>query len=735
MRTLKTIGSLMLIVLVGLMGCTSQPTSPTQPIVASPSQTLAQPQETPAPTHTPTPSVPPLPFEPVGVGTPLPENLEPITLENVDRLVEIARWGKGYVGSAAWSSDGRQLVIAAGHGIYFYNADTGAEARYLPIVKWADYAKKTRTLTLVGDDITPDLALHFDDLVLFDSTMVVQAIPFPQGKWLAVMLADGEGSHDEVQILDAETGEWLTALQVSSPVEMAFSSDGKYLAVGTRCGSILVWEVVSPEPRLDQFAEYLAPDVEPDDPWCDTPMENITFSPDNQWLAATAGDGMVWPVKTGTHHPSLVLEHDYGRYPAHTVAFSPDSQWVVFGGDDSILRGWNLEQQERFRDQPVESEDEYYITALHFTPEGTLMVGTLSSGILAWDMREERVLGRWSKYPSEVQDIKTSPTGGRVLVKHTNSVVEVIDPHKTEPLVAITDHLGPVHYEAAYTSEGDRLALAIDDTIYILNSTTGQVETTLVGDGSDAPHIAFSPNGRLLAAGYDSGALLIWDVEHGSVARTLIEPQEGIAFAPEVAFSPDGALLASTLPFLAPTGEKQIVLWNPATGEKVRTITLDPDSLVGQIGFSPDGDFFFYTEVYTDTIYLFDTTQWQEVLTLPSEQDAEVWNTEPEAAVFSADSRTIAAADGSSSAVFDVENQSLLWGSRLGGFLLTFSPDATLLLLGDYATLAKADTGEVLRSLYNAPPISAYAAFFSSDGTKIYIVGGDGIVRVWGIPR
>lgn len=731
MRTFKTIGLLMFVVLVGLVACTSQPTSPTQSIVASPSQTLTQPVETPAPTHTPTPSVPPLPFEPVGVGTPPPENLEPITVDKVDRLVEIARWGKGYAGSAAWTSDGRYIVVPAGHGIYFYDADTGAEARYLPVVKWENYASKTDTITILGGD--DPLVLHLEDQVLFDSTAVVQAIPSPQGQWVVVMLADDIRTYDELLVLDSETGELLTTLPVvpAIPVEIAFSSDGKYLAAGTECGRIQVWEVVGSEPRLEQFAEYLAHDVGPDDLWCDKSMKNITFSPDNQWLAATAGDGMVWPVKAGTHRPSFVLVNDYDRYPADTVAFSPDSQWVVFGGGDGVLRGWNLEQQARFRDQPVESENEYNITALHFTPEGTLMVGTLSSGVLAWDMQEESVLGRWSKYPSEVQDIKASPTGGRVLVKHENSIVEIIDPNKAEPVVTITDHLGPVHYKAAYTSEGGRLALSIDDTIYILNSTTGRVEATLVGDGSDAPNITFSPDGRLLAAGYDSGALLIWDVEQGSVAHTLIEPQEGVTFPPKVAFSPDGALLASTPPFFGPT---EIMLWNPATGAKVRTVMADSDFVVGEIGFSPDGDLFFYTEVYTKTIFLYDTTQWREVLTLPSEQDAEGWNMEPVSAVFSADSRKIAAADSSFSAVFDVEDQSLLWKSPLGGPFLTFSPDATLLLLEDSATLARADTGEALRSLYNASPFSVYA-FFSSDGTKIYIVGGDGIVRVWGIPR
>jgi WD40 repeat protein len=58
--------------------------------------------------------------------------------------------------------------------------------------------------------------------------------------------------------------------------------------------------------------------------------------------------------------------------------------------------------------------------------------------------------------------------------------------------------------------------------------------------------VAFSPDGKTLASGSESGAITLWDVPTGKVRVTFQAHTPGRAFAVEsLAFSPDGKTLAS----------------------------------------------------------------------------------------------------------------------------------------------------------------------------------------------
>ena len=99
----------------------------------------------------------------------------------------------------------------------------------------------------------------------------------------------------------------------------------------------------------------------------------------------------------------------------------------------------------------------------------------------------------------------------------------------------------------------------------------------LLAEGSTVDSVAFSPDGRTLAAGDSGGHVGLWDTGSGRRSATLAEGSPVFS----VAFSPDGRTLA------AGDSGGGVGLWDTASGR--RTVALAEGSPVYGVAFSPDG--------------------------------------------------------------------------------------------------------------------------------------------------
>lgn len=98
--------------------------------------------------------------------------------------------------------------------------------------------------------------------------------------------------------------------------------------------------------------------------------------------------------------------------------------------------------------------------------------------------------------------------------------------------------------------------------------------------GSPVRDVAFSPNGALLAAGYDDHTIGIWDIADGNQIGTL---QGHTSSVRSLAFSPNGALLASG------SDDETVRIWNVPNSSLQLTIPCRGVS-VESVAFSPAGD-------------------------------------------------------------------------------------------------------------------------------------------------
>ena len=120
---------------------------------------------------------------------------------------------------------------------------------------------------------------------------------------------------------------------------------------------------------------------------------------------------------------------------------------------------------------------------------------------------------------------------------------------------------------------GTPLATARETSACAAWLTASEIVRLPRGDGPSR-HLAFSPDGRYLIAGYAIRRELLfdlWDISHGEIPTKVIDRA-----ADFLHFSPDGRRVASRL------SETTIGLFDPATGEVSKTIHGRPRARASQ---------------------------------------------------------------------------------------------------------------------------------------------------------
>ena len=292
--------------------------------------------------------------------------------------------------------------------------------------------------------------------------------------------------------------------------------------------------------------------------------------------------------------------------------------------------------------------------------------------------------------------------------------------------------LGPpasVH-TVAFSPDGRILAAAsADSTIKLWDPRSGKLLRVLKGHQFRVDSAAFSPDGRFIVSGGKDTTIKLWDVSSGKLllsrkaAEDTLKNPIPVPMIFSVAFSPDGRTIASS------SADTSIKLWNLASGALLRTLK-SKSGWVFSLAFSPDGRTIASGDG-DNTIKLWDASSGKLLRTFAGHATA------VNAVTFSPDGRSIA----SGSADFTVK----LWNASNSELLRTFeghadsvdavafSPDGRSIASGgDDATvkLWDASSGKLLRTFEgHTGRIDSVA--FSPDGRTIASGSRDGAIKLW----
>jgi WD40 repeat protein len=235
---------------------------------------------------------------------------------------------------------------------------------------------------------------------------------------------------------------------------------------------------------------------------------------------------------------------------------------------------------------------------------------------------------------------------------------------------------------AKFSPDGSVLAVGGYHEVRLIAPASGKLLATFSGHADAVRSIAFSPDGKLIAAAgglpQSDGEIKIWDVQSHQLLRTMHGHKDCIF---SVAWSPDGKLIASG------SYDKMVKLWDAATGKELRNLQ-DHIDAVFAVAFSPDG---------------------KHLASASQDRTVKIWDVPTGRRLFTLSD----ALDGLTSLAY----------SRSGDQLAAGGYDKTI-----YVWKLAAEDGHLSRSLI-ADEDSLLAMVWSPDGKMVVTASSDGSIR------
>jgi tRNA A-37 threonylcarbamoyl transferase component Bud32 len=277
------------------------------------------------------------------------------------------------------------------------------------------------------------------------------------------------------------------------------------------------------------------------------------------------------------------------RNQLSSVAISPDGKTLAFGGEDTAVRLVSLEGtpgREQAWNQPATEND---VVSLAFSPDGKVLACAKGNGLIRlWDVAAGAELRPLAHLGGRVVQINFSPDGKLLAAAAdvNGAFVRVWDVATRRPLFTPDTSAVPKAWAVAFSPDGKTLAAGMAPAeVRLWDVGTGKEVARLTGMVGAVRWLGFHPDGQSLvvAGGLTGNNVYVWDL---ATRKHRLLPGHGSGVV-SGAWRADGRLLVTAGVF-----DGTVRLWD-VRGDRPRSLVLPviPPNVpwLHGIALSPEG--------------------------------------------------------------------------------------------------------------------------------------------------